>query len=182
MVFSLASVPEVASAYTPTEEDLEYLEWQHVTSGMQSDNVGLIAAEMENKSPFDCDWEYVRTLAILTYNHAETALIEIDQFEVSAELKHIKTEGELSLIDQKWAAHHFKEASDDYISGDTKGASDNLGKSVEYLKSSIVHAEKGNALIDALPTTPIQESPSYEAIFAIGSLLAVAYLVLRRKK
>lgn len=179
MLFSLASVPEVASAYTPTSEDLEYMEWQIATSDKLIDDSELISAEIK-KGIFGCDWEYLRTLCKLQYNHAETALNEIDKFEVSPELEPIKKEYKLSLIDTKWEAHYLKEVAEDYLSGDYEGASDNLDRSMEYTKSSLAHSEKVFALIEALPT-PTPESPGFGAIFAIGSLSAVAYLVLRRR-
>jgi len=194
MLFPLASIPEVTRAYTPTLEDIEYMEWQKATGTKLLDDSNLIVAELE-KGIFGCDWEYLRTLSKLTYNHAETALNEIDQFEVSPEYEPIKKEYKLSLIDTKWKAYYMKEAAEDYLSGDFEGAADNLEKSDEYTKSSLAHLEKVLALMEALPTpsptptprlptpspTPTPRSPSYEAIFAIVGLLAVVHLVRRKK-
>jgi len=182
MVFSLASVPEVASGAYPTSEDLEYTEWIIATNDKLIDDSELIIAEIKN--PAYCDWEYLRVLAKLEYNHAETALTEIDQFEVSPELEPIKTEDELYLIDTKWKAYFLIDAAEAFLSGDYEGASNNLDISMEYLDSSRAHLEKSVALIKALPKpTPIPtpKTPGYEAIFALSSLLSVAYLVLRRR-
>jgi len=182
MVFLLASVPEVAKATAPEYEDLEYLEWLIATGEKLSEDDELILVETK-KGIVDCDWEYVRTVAKLQYNHAETALDEIDQFDVSPRYEPIKKERVLSLIDVKWQAHYLKEAAEDFLSGDIDGGMDNLDESLKYMISSISHLEKENALIKALPTpTPTPESPGFGTILAIGSLLAVAYLVLRRRR
>ena len=106
-VFSL--IPEVTRAYTPTLEDIEFLVWYSETAEKLGTYGSLIAYEME-KGPFSCDWEYLRTLYNLLYNVAETALKEIDEFDVSPELEPIKTEFKLSLIDTKWSAYYGKEA------------------------------------------------------------------------
>lgn len=179
VIASVMVLGGIASAYTPTSEDFEFIEWNILTSEKLSEDNELITTEL-GKGVFDCDWEYVRTLAKLEYNHAEIALNEIDQFDVSPELKPIKKEFELCLIDLKWSAHYTKEAADDFISRDYEGASDSLHRTLDYLTSAASHEEKVDALIKALPT-PTPESPGFGAIFAIGGLLAVAYLVLRRR-
>lgn len=182
IVLSLASVPQVASGAYPTSEDLEYLEWSIATNDKLIEDGELITAEI--KKVAYCDWEYLRVLAKLEYNHAKTALTEIDQFKVSPELEPIKTEKELHLIDTKWEAYYLREAAEAFLSGDYEGASNNLEISMEYLESSMAHSEKSLALIKALPKptpTSTPKTPGYEAIFATGSLLSVAYLVLRRK-
>jgi len=178
-VFSL--IPEVTRAYTPTSEDIEFMEWMMETSIKITDDFRLIDDE-PNKGVFGCDWEYLKTLHKLLYDHAETALNEIDEFEVSSELKPIKKEYKLHLIDTKWAAYYGKEAAEDHLSGDFEGAVDNIEKSIEYLGSSNAHLEKAMALIEALPTpSPTPTPRSFEAIFAISSLLAVVYLMLRKR-
>jgi len=170
----------VAKATAPEYEDLEYLEWSIATGKKLSEDGELISAEVK-KGIVSCDWEYVRAVAKLQYNHAETALDEIDQFDVSPRYEPIKKEEELYLIDTKWQAHYLKEAAEDFLSGDIDGAMDNIDESQKYLTSSISHLEKQHALIKALPA-PTPESPGFGAIFAISSLLAVAYLLLRRRR
>ena len=146
-VFSL--IPEVTRAYTPTLEDIEFLVWYETAEKLGTYG-SLIAYEME-KGPFSCDWEYLRTLYNLLYNVAETALKEIDEFDVSPELEPIKTEFKLSLIDTKWSAYYGKEAAENYLSYDFEGAVDNLRKSTEYIESATAHVEKSTALMEALP-------------------------------
>ena len=133
--------------YTPTEEDLEYVNWYVATVvvKLKADS-DLIYAEMKGKSHSEADWDYIRTLAILQHNHFETALEEIVKFEVSPELEPSKTEFKLALIDGKWSAHYLKEAAEDYLSGDQEGFVDNVKKTSEYSKSSLAHREKAKAL------------------------------------
>lgn len=111
---------------------------------------------------------------------------------MSPELEPIKTEYKLCLIDIKWSAYYGKEAAEDYFSGDFEGVADNLVKSTEYVASATVHLEKIGVLIETLPTpgphlphsttpSPTPTPRSFEAIFAISSLLVVAYLVRRRR-
>ena len=114
---SLASVPRVPSGAYSTSEDLEYIEWHTVTNEKIGEDVKLIIAEME-KGIFSCDWTYVRTL--------ETALTEIDQFEVSPELEPIKKEEELFLLNSKWVAHYIENAEENIRYGHYGEAADNL--------------------------------------------------------
>lgn len=196
--FSLIS--EVTRAYTPTSEDIEFMAWLEETGDKLLDDTRSISNEME-KGPFACDWEYLKFLHGLLYDHADDALNEIDEFEVSPELEPIKTEYKLYLIDLKWSAYYGKEAAEDILSGDLEGATDNIEKSTEHLESATAHVEKWTALIEALPLpspiptasptlttatpspipTPTPTPPGFEAIFAVTCLLAIAYLVLRRR-
>lgn len=75
-VFSLP-IPEVTRAYTPTLEDIEFLEWLTELSEKITDYSGLICDELD-KGFFGCDLEYLKTLNELLYDYAETALNEID--------------------------------------------------------------------------------------------------------
>jgi len=187
-VFSL--IPEVTKAYT--SEDKEFILWTVETSNKLYDDLRLIGNEMSKGD--DCDWEILKTFCELLYVHAETALNEINNFEVSSELKSIKKEFKLHLIDMKWAAYYGKQTAEEYLSGDIEGARYNLEKHGEHVESASIHFEKCLALLEELPTptpTPIKspevlptQSPtprSFEAIFAISSLLAVVYLVLRKR-
>ena len=182
-VFSL--IPEVTRAYTPTSEDIEFMAWLEETGDRLLDDTRSISNEMK-KDPFAWDWEYLKFLHGLLYDHADDALNEIDEFEVSPELEPIKKEYKLYLIDIKWSAYYGKEAAEDILSGDIEGATDNIEKSIEYTESATAHVEKSTALMEALIETLPTPSPtptprSFEAIFAISSLLAVVYLVLRKR-
>ena len=189
-VFSL--IPEVTKAYTQTSEDTEFFVWLGETSDKLLDDIKSIDDEMSKGD--DYDWEILKSFFELLYVHAETALNEIDDFKVSSELKSIKKEFKLHLIDMKWAAYYGKETAEEILSGDIEGAGDNYKKYVEHRESATVHLEKVWALVEELPTptpTPIElpevlptQSPtprSFEAIFAISSLLAVVYLMLRKR-
>ena len=194
---SATPTPEATSSSTSqmayltldiTSEDLEYIEWSFATNEKIGEDVKLITAEMKKmkKDIFSCDWEYVRTLAKLEYNHAETALTEIDQFEVSPELEPIKKEEELFLINRKWVAHYLIKAAENVRYGDYDEAADNFHDASVYSEVSNTHLYNMKALVEALPTPsptpmPTPESPGYEAIFALSSLLGVAYLVIRRR-
>jgi len=179
-VFSL--VPEVTKAYAQTSEDIEFIDWMAEKNDKLLDKPELIADEIDKG--VDCDWEFVKTLCELLYVHAENALNEIDEFEVSSELKPVKKEYELLLIDMKWAAYYGKESAGDYLSGDIEGARYNFKKYREHIESAAVHYEKYIALIKHYyqHKATTQTSRSLDAIFAISSLLAVAYMVLRRRR
>ena len=197
---SVSLIPEVTRAYTPTSEDIEFMAWLEETGDRLLDDTRSISNEMK-KDPFAWDWEYLKFLHGLLYDHADDALNEIDEFEVSPELEPIKKEYKLYLIDIKWSAYYGKEAAEDILSGDIEGATDNIEKSIEYTESATAHVEKTTALIEALPLpspiptasptlttatpspipTPTPTPPGFEAIFAVTCLLAIAYLVLRRR-
>ena len=159
--------------------------WLEETGDRLLDDTRSISNEMK-KDPFAWDWEYLKFLHGLLYDHADDALNEIDEFEVSPELEPIKREYKLYLIDLKWSAYYGKEAAEDILSGDLEGATDNIEKATEHLESANAHLEKSTALMEALIETLPTPSPtptprSFEAIFAISSLLAVVYLVLRKR-
>ena len=73
-VFSLIS--EVTRAYTPTSEDIEFMAWLEETGDRLLDDTRSISNEMK-KDPFAWDWEYLKFLHGLLYDHADDALNEI---------------------------------------------------------------------------------------------------------
>jgi len=227
IVISLATVPEVASAYTPTEEDVEYLEWQLETL----DSV-IIYSDLMLSEEYDLD--VMELWAGKGYDFCKKALIEIDQFDVSSEMEPSKREFKLYLQDRKQAFYYYERGAK-YLDVD------DIDTGVSYSESAVEHLTKSTDLLPEItlpsptpeaistpevtpsptpeetptpvvtPTPPPQlekdsdgdgvpdeydyapsdpnvqtkedvETPGFGAIFAIGSLLAVAYLVLRRRR
>ena len=223
VVFSLVSVPEVASAYTPTEEDKEYIEWI-LDNSVRGQVYGDLILDALN----DADFDDLEMWYGKEYDFYKESLEEIEQFDVSPELQPIKNEYKLALQDLKQASY-YGERWAKYLD------SDDADKSISYRESGIEHMKKTIALSEEFlsefttpsPTTeetptPVVtpslipqvekdsdgdgvpneydyapndpnvqtkediktpgKTPGFGAIFAIGSLLAVAYLVLRRKR
>jgi len=193
MLFSLANVPEVASAYTPTEEDLEFEEWVIDTLILaRTYTIPLTSATDE----YDSD--AMELYSGLLYVFCEEKLSEIDQFVVSSEMQHAKDEFELYLEDMKKSAYYMVEVAKYYDA-------DDIATAGNYLISSKRHLENADDIIQELtaekdsdgdgvpdeydyapndPNVQTKEDvkiPGFGAIFAIVSLLALAYLVLRRK-
>ena len=196
MVSVMLVTPSKASEY----EDLEYLAWKESLDETLSKYKESIITELEKNND-----EWVKRLAEERYNLIETALDQIYQFKVSPGLKPAKDEYNLYLRDYKESDYYLIKAKQYYISGtvdDLKEGGSCLGESLDYYYQALEHLDNVNSLMKSYtpptpspspsptPTpspfitpspTPTPKTPGYEAIFAIGSLLAVAYLVLRRK-
>lgn len=193
IVLSLPSVSDVASALTP--EDLDFGEWYTTTmSGIEADAITMATA-IEN---FNCTG--VEAGARSGYDAATEALDEIEGYEVSPEMQPVKNHLKLALEDFKVTCNYAEMGAMKYDPGDLETAA-------RYVNSSATHLEEIDELglvspipIEALKRlqvdleyavqtlsgktpspspTPTPEAPGYEAIFAVGSLLAVAYLVRR---
>lgn len=205
-VFSLASVPEVASADTPTEEDFEFMEW--VINTIESFD---LYSELSRSALEDKDYEALEVWEGLQYFQLKDALNEIDQFDVSAEIQPLKDEFKLYLQDKKQSSYYLRRYAkyrdiDDFDAciSYQESANEHLGRFTYLLQSAKESAaptpevtpspEKdsdGDGVPDEYDYAPndpnVQtkediKTPEFGAIFAIGSLLAVAYLVLRRRR
>ena len=180
IVFLLAGAPGVATA--SDYENPEYLAWGFKTLLKLDEDKELISAELEEEDWKKWDWERIRELAKLEQNHIETALEEIDQFEVSPEMKPVKDELKLGLIDNKWAAHYLSKAADDYYSGDREGWEDSMEKVWDYSVTANRHMENSTEILHSLSgPTPKPVTPGFKAILAVIGLLAVAYLLIGRR-
>ena len=102
IVFSLVSVPQVASASTPTEEDFEFMAWVINTI----DSIDLYSDILQSALEDD-DYEALEVWAGLQHNQFKNALNEIDQFDVSAEIQPIKDEFKLYLQDNKQSLYYL---------------------------------------------------------------------------
>jgi hypothetical protein len=197
IVLSLPSVSDVASALTP--EDLEFWEWYTTTMNrIEADAIAMATAIEE----YNCTG--VETGARSGYEAATTALDEIEGYEVSSEMQPVKNQLKLAVEEFKVACNHAEV-------GAMKYDPDELATAARYVNSSATHLEEIDELglvspapVEALKRlqvdlehavqilggsktpspspTPTPEAPGYDAIFAVGSLLAVAYLVLRRRR
>jgi hypothetical protein len=196
MVLSLPSISDVASALTP--EDLEFGEWYTTTMNRIEADATAMASAIEE---YNCTG--VEAGARSGYEAATTALDEIEEYGVSPEMQPVKNQLKLAVEDFKVACNHAEV-------GAMKYDPDELATAARYVNSSATHFEEIDELglvspapVEALKrlqvdlehavqilggetpspsSTPTPKTPGYEAIFAVGSLLAVAYLVLRRRR
>ena len=167
MVFSLASVPEVASAYTPTSEDLEFIEWVDSTEkGIYNGLLNITEAKTEM-------FFYAELFDIYTY------LIEIGNFSISPELEPLRREYRLELEEAAEVYENTISAIDAYKVGYFSKFERCTEASVEHTQKAFSHREKVRKYLERAREG--KALPGFKTIFAIGSLLAVAYLVLRKR-
>ena len=188
-------VSGVASAQSP--EDLEFQEWYSSTMAkIETDTAGMATA-IENYDCTSCE-----TWARSGYEDATKALTELEGYAVSAEMQPVKDHLKLAL-------ENFKSGCQYAESGAMAYDADELETANSYFGASSGHFEMIDELELVPPTpitalrrlqgdlegavqtirggvtpspTPTPQAPSYNAILAVGSLLAVAYLVLRRTR
>ena len=98
MVFSLVSVPEIASAYTFTEEDLKFDAWCWDNRATMEIYNELILAALK-----DHDYDALERWYGKEYVFYKESLEEIEQFDVSPVMQPIKNEYKLALQD---STHH----------------------------------------------------------------------------
>lgn len=196
IILSLASISDVGSAQNP--EDLEFPEWYNTTiTKIETDTINMAVA-VENYDCTTCEaW------AVSGYEDATKALDEIGGYEVSSEMQPVKDHLTLALEDFKLACNHTELGAMMYDA-------DELEAAARYVESSLGHFEEIDelGLVPATPAaalsrlqenleqavqtlrssktpttspTPTPKTPSYEAIIAVGGLLAVACLMLRRR-
>lgn len=187
-----ASASDVAGAQSA--EDREFVEWYNNTMGKIVTDTMTMASAIEN---YDC--KTAEAGANSGYAAAMNALYEIEDYEVSAEMQPVKENLKLALANLKEACYHTELGAMLYDA-------DELETAARYVNSSSHHFEEIDGLGMVPPTpvaalkklhadlesavqilgsaktpspSPTPEIPSYEAIFAVGNIVAVAYLVLR---
>ena len=197
VVLSLASVSGVGSAQA--SEDFEFMGWYNNTMHKIETDTTNMAVAIENYDCTTCEaW------AVSGNEDATTALNEMEGYEISAEMQPVKDHLTLALGDFKVACEHTELGAMMYDA-------DELETAARYVESSLGHLEDIDELELVPPTpvaalsrlqgaleqavqtlrnsskapttspTPTPKSPSYEALLAVGCLLAVAYLVRRRR-
>jgi len=167
MVFSLVGVPEVASAYTPTPEDIEFIEWVNRTENEVYN--GLLDIVEEKRE---------------IYIHAEhfdvlQNIIEIDDYNISSELEPLRREYKLELNEIEEACVNLEEAIDAYEIRYFSRYEKCMDAFIEHTKKALSHREKVRKYLERAREG--KALPGFKTIFAIGSLLSVAYLVIRRR-
>ena len=103
----------VASAYTPTTEDLEYIEWATDTLDTIKIDTRLIVSATE-----DFDLKSLELWSSIGYGDAKEALDEIDRYDVSPEMQPAKDELKLALQDFKWACYYSERGAKYYDADD----------------------------------------------------------------
>lgn len=198
ILLSLASGSGVASAQKL--EDQEFQEWFSTTMAkIETDTINMAVA-VENYDCTTCEaW------ASSGYEDASTALGELGGYELSVEMQLVKVHLTPALEDFKVACEHTELGAMMYNA-------DELETAARYVSSSSGHFEEIDKLgtVSSTPVaalsrlqedleeavqtlrsssntattspTPTPKSPSYEAIFAVGGILAVAYLVVRKTR
>ena len=198
MVLSLATVPEVASAYIATEENEEFRAWT-----VNISSVMILLSDIQVSAIENQDYEQQYYCHDARYQICENALVEIDQFAISPEMQPFKDELKISLIYSQQAAHYGKRwvtyAKDDdfdkYVmyeelsSEHLEAATDVASKIFTSTSSSEIDSD-GDGVPDEYDYAPndadVQtkadvETPGFGVIFAIGSLLVVAFGLRRRR-
>jgi len=198
MVLSLATVPEIASAYIATEEDEEFRAWLvNISSGMVLLNDIQVSA-IENQ-----DYEQQYYCHDARYQICEKALVEIDQFAISPEMQPLKDEFKMTLIYSQKAAHYGKRWVTYFKDDDFDKYVMYEELSIEYLEAVVdlaskIYTSTSSSEIDSdgdgvpdeydyAPNDPNVQTkedvkiPGFGAIFAIVSLLAVVFGLRRRE-
>ena len=178
MVFSLVSVPEIASAYIPTEEDKEFIDFveRHINSSVNGFNDILDydstyrIFSLEEKIDNERTWAEARVvLAIAMYLNTSKELEPLKQEFVKENEEFIVGYGELMKA-VKSEKHGNMEESERYTD-----------KAKDHFKKALQHNEQVKVYLEMISQGKAPTTNGFGTIFAIGSLLAVAYLVLRRK-
>lgn len=195
LVFSLASVSEVTRAQAL--DDREFEDWYSATMDKIEAATITMASAVED---FDCTT--CEAGARRGYEDATNALEELEGFEVSPELQPVKDHLTPALENFKSACHYTELGAMNYDA-------DYIETAAGFVASSSQHFEKVDELGKVPPTpvaaltrlqedlegaaqiigsaqtpgpspTPTPKSPGYEAIFAVGSVIAAIYFVMRR--
>ena len=124
--------------YTPTEEDLEFLDWSSDTLDSMGIYNDLLYAALDRSDDDD-----IELYSELLYDFLQEKLSEIDQFAVSSELQPLKDEFELHLQDWKTAMYYMER-------GDLRIA--NI-----FLENAVKHLENFNDMASEL-TLEMEES------------------------
>ena len=180
MVFSLVSVPEIASAYIPTEEDKEFIDFveRHINSSVNGFS-DILDYEYNPYSIFSLedkiDWE--RTCAELCIGFAG--------------LVYQNTSKELEPLKQEFVKENeeFKAGYDELMKavisekhGNMEESERYTDKATDHFKKALQHNEQVKIYLEMISQGKAPTTNGFGAIFAISSFLAVAYLALRRKK
>jgi len=168
-----------------TDDDVEFYQWtdykwKRIARCMEQ----LVVAELNN------DADKFQAKGWLLMATCDKALGEIESYNVSDDMLPIKDAFQLVLKDVRsigYCAHQSAYGCDKWVYIN-RNFFDKYVDSCEKAQTSIMAyieaVENYEALHGPLPTpqpTPTPKPPGFEAVFAIAGLLAVAYLVLRRK-
>jgi len=183
MAFSLVSVPEVASAQT--KEDYEFVEWAEEHIDTLLNDVDKMKSDLKSGDfkSFETDVEIAIELH-LRRDDKVTENLKLNFTGLSPEVEKIKQSLEFAIYNIEHASfvalgerveqYLYESAGERYeVQYD---ASLSILNDVEFELSSC----KAD-LADWKEKNPRYSLPSFEGVFAIISVLGVAYLVIRRK-
>ena len=184
MVFSLSSIPEVVTAQT--KEDYEFVEWAEEHIDTLLNDVDKMKSDLKSGDfdSFETDAEIAIELH-LRRDERVTEDLKLNFTGLSPEVEKIKQNLEFAIYNIDRASFAALDERVTQIMYESAGkrykprydASLSILNDVEFALSSC----KAD-LADWKEKNPQSSLPSFEGIFAIGSLLAVAYLVLRRRR
>jgi len=200
-VLLLSSVVLLSLASVSVLAELEFGEWYNTTMNRIEADATVMAIGVEN---FDCAG--VEAGARSGNETATKALNELEGYEVSSEMQLVKDHLKLALEDFKVACTYAETGAMNYNADDLQTAARYINTSlthfeeidelelvssapVETLKRLQGDLEHAAQIVGGAKTpspslspspTPTPETPSYEAILAVGSLVVVAYRLLRR--
>lgn len=183
VVIALFTVSMIGIGSAITDDDAEFYQWtDYKWKRMARCMEQLVVAQLND----DADKFHAKGWLLMTT--CEEALGEIESYNVSNDMLPIKDAFQLVLRDTKDIGYWACEAGKgEYIS---KGLLFKYRDSAEKAETStmayVEAVNKYETIHGPLPTpqptpTPEPEPPGFEAVFAIAGLLAVAYLVHRRK-
>ena len=195
---SLASASDVAQAQPI--EDREFEEWYSATMTELENAAITMATAIEN---FDCTMCEIGARS--GYEAATAALDELEIYEVSSEMQPVKNHLTLALENYKEGCQYIESGAMEYDPDDLETAVDYISSSADHFREidalglmpptpvtaldrlqgalgQAVQTLRSTSATPAARPTPTPETPSYEAIFAVSGILAVAYLVVRKTR
>lgn len=188
IIFCISAETAIAATSDCHLECARYVGWCFRTSGIIDDYNELMSNAANNSHWEKWNHELMRKHANSKCNYIDSALNDLNKFNLPSNMNKSMNEFKLYLVDNKLSAYCVIEAANASESGSYFIFTENMGKALIYLESanqhghnSIVELRKFKEPCGCPPIIPTPtKPPGFEVFFAIVGLLAVAYLLRRR--